>query len=129
MIRMGSQILIVEDDASLRQAIAEYLARQGFRVDCASEREEAEALITFVEYQLIITDLSLTPFGLDGFGVMDFTWNRSPRPKVVVLTGCSEPTLECESQFRGVDVYLKKPQPLRKVSDIVHDLIGSGAAV
>ena len=126
---MGSQILIVEDDASLREVLAEYLSRQGFRVDCASEREEAEALMTYVDYQLVITDLGLTPFGLDGFGVMDFTWNRSPRPKVIVLTGNEEPSVEYESQFRGVDVYLRKPQPLRKVGDIVQDLIGSGAAV
>lgn len=126
---MPKRILVVEDDLPLTQAIANYLARQGFLVDSASEREEAEALMTYVDYELVITDLSLTPFGCDGFDVMEFTWNRTPRPKVIVLTGREDPAIKYEAQFRGVDAFLTKPQSLERLNQVVQSVVGCGAAL
>lgn len=118
------RILLVEDDHQLRAALAKHFAKEGFTVDCAGEREEAEALMSCVDYTLLITDLGLTPFGLNGFDVLESTRDRYPRPKIVVLTGKGNAAVESEAKFRGVDVFLTKPQSLKSISEIVGKLLG-----
>ena len=122
---MQQRILLVEDDYQLRAALAQHFTKQGFRVDCAGEREEAEALMSCIDYTLLITDLGLTPFGLNGFDVLEFTWNRYPRPKIVVLTGKGNAAVESEAKVRGVDVFLTKPQSLKCISEVVQKLLGT----
>lgn len=122
---MANRVLVVDDDVALGRALAEHLSNEGFRVDCACEREEAEAMMSFVPYELLITDLCLTPFGCDGLEVLDFTWHRTPRPKVIVLTGSCDPLVEYEALFRGGDLFLRKPLPLQRVAEEARRMVGT----
>ena len=56
---MDQRILVVDDEATILFAMKEYLSGGGFTVDCAAEREEAQALIANVSYCAVIADLRL----------------------------------------------------------------------
>jgi len=121
---MSERILIVDDDAMLAEALAEFLSGQGYEIHCATEREEAEALLAHHSYALVITDLALSPLGLSGIDVLDCIADRATRPKVIVYSGHVDPELTSRLEHHGVDAFLQKPQPLLEVAKVAACLLG-----
>lgn len=121
---MKHRILIVEDEQVLADAMREFLLCEGYDVDCAAEREEAEALLAHYNYSLVITDLALSPLGLSGVNILDILADQAKRPKVIVYSGQPVPDLESLLGSGRADVFLQKPQSLEKVARIARDLIG-----
>jgi len=65
----SKHLLLIEDEASLREAIAEQLADHGYEVDQADTGEAAVARLADFAYDIIITDLRLP--GIDGSAVVE----------------------------------------------------------
>jgi DNA-binding response OmpR family regulator len=124
---MNHRILIVEDEQLLAEAMKEFLSSAGYDVDCAAEREEAEALLAHYSYALVITDLALTDLGLTGVDILDNLADQAKRPKVIVYSGHPGPDLESQLASHGVDVYLQKPQPLGELVRVASQLLGCSA--
>ncbi|MGO8796538.1 MAG: response regulator [Candidatus Sulfotelmatobacter sp.] len=124
---MCERILIVEDELMLAEALNEFLSLEGYEVHCASEREEAETLLSHHAYSLVITDLALSPLGLAGVDVLDCIADRSIRPKVIVYSGHVDPELTAQLEPHGVDVILQKPQPFVEVARVAACLLGHPA--
>jgi len=55
----GRRILVVEDEASLAEVVAEVLQTQGHRVDTAGDGRTAKSMISRARYDLIISDLKM----------------------------------------------------------------------
>src|ERR1700726_3500544 len=77
MTAISKHLLLIEDEASLREAIAEQLADHGYEVDQADSGEAAIARLADFAYDIIITDLrlpglgrsrALTPIVVPGYG-------------------------------------------------------------
>jgi len=120
---MSHRILIIEDEPALASLMKGLLASQGYRVDCASEREEAEALLGHYPYALVITDLALSPLGLSGVDILDSLADQAQRPKVIVYSGHAGPELASHLGSHLVDVFLRKPQPLKEIARIAACLL------
>src|SRR5579863_7423045 len=120
---MSHRILIVEDEHLLAEAMKEFLSSAGYDVDCASEREEAEALLAHYPYSLVITDLALTALGLTGVDIVDSLVGQARRPKVIVYSGHPDPDLESHLASHGVDAFLQKPQPLGELVRVAWELL------
>ncbi|HEY5648441.1 MAG TPA: response regulator, partial [Nitrospiria bacterium] len=104
--------------------IRDYLDLMGFRVDCAGEREEAEALILHTRYDLMILDLGLTGVhGREGFEVIRLIKERSPQCPIVLMTANVTPGLELESRRLGADHFLQKPAPLSVILRVANTLL------
>ena len=56
----GFRLLVIDDEDSIRFAMKEYFEVHGYRVDCAREAEEAEALLAHLRYDVVIADLQLS---------------------------------------------------------------------
>src|SRR6266851_5650627 len=69
MADIQKHLLIVEDEAPLRQAIAEQLTDRGYQVEQADSGEAAVARLSDFAFDIIITDLRLP--GLDGSTVLE----------------------------------------------------------
>jgi len=67
---MDKHILIVEDEAALREVVAERLAERGFHVEQAASGEDALARIGNFAFDIVITDLRLGG-EVDGSRVLD----------------------------------------------------------
>jgi DNA-binding response OmpR family regulator len=117
---MRGRVLIVDDEETTRDAISEYFQAQGYEADSAREAEEAEALLTHVRYDAIVSDLRLTRIhGAEGLEIVAYVKERCPWTRIILLTAHATPELEIEALRRGVDYVLTKPQPLARLVEVV----------
>jgi DNA-binding response OmpR family regulator len=120
------RLLIVDDEAAIRFALSEYFRENGWAVDAASEKEEAEALLSCTEYAVVIADLRLTGiYGVEGLDIIQLSRHLRPETRVVLLTGNGTPELEAEARRRGADAFLHKPLPLPQLEAVVASLFGA----
>jgi len=114
---MKRRVLIVDDETSLLFAARQYLTDIGFEVDCAQEWEEAQALLANVSFDVVITDIRLTPLqAAEGLRVIDFIRHRRPGVPVIVLTAHATADVEREARRLGADAIFHKPIPLPKLA-------------
>lgn len=110
----------MDDEETTRDAISEYFQAQGYEADSAREAEEAEALLTHVRYDAIVSDLRLTRIhGAEGLEIVAYVKERCPWTRIILLTAHATPELEIEALRRGVDYVLTKPQPLARLVEVV----------
>jgi len=122
-------LLVVDDEESICFSMREYFSQHGFKVDTASEIEEAEALIKATDYRVIIQDLRL---GMnrdpDGIEIIKLVHKRNPETRIVVLTSYGSKEVEEAARQAGADAFLRKPKPLSQVAQVVQGLIESPRA-
>lgn len=119
------RVLIVDDEEPVLLMAAEYFQLYGCVVDCARELEEAQALLSYKRYELVIADLRLTGFGgVEGLTIIDDIRERCPWTRIILWTAYGTPEVEQEARRRGVDAFLLKPQPLPRVVQIGFGLLG-----
>jgi DNA-binding response OmpR family regulator len=120
----AGRLLIVDDEAAIRFALSEYFRGNGWAVDSAAEKGEAEALLASREYAVVIADLRLTGLhGVEGLDIIQRSRRLRPQTRVVILTGNGTPELEDEARRRGADAFLHKPLPLIQVEAVVDSLV------
>src|SRR5215510_2678728 len=78
-------VLLVEDEAPLRLAVAEQLADRGYQVVQAESGEAAVTKLADFAFDIIITDLRLP--GIDGSAVVEAAVARYPEIIAIVVTG------------------------------------------
>ena len=121
---MGQRILVVDDEATILFAMKEYLSGGGFTVDCAAEREEAQALIANVSYSAVIADLRLLGSDSgDGLDVVQSARERSRHTRIVLLSAYATPEIEARARSHGADVVLRKPRPMKEIDHCVRLLL------
>ena len=84
MAENAKHLLLVDDEAALREAIAERLADHGFVVEQASNGEDALARLADFAYDIIVTDLRLP--GVDGRAVLESALERYPDIIAIIIT-------------------------------------------
>jgi len=121
------RLLVVDDETAIRFALCEYFTKQGWTVDSAAEKEEAEALLACTEYAVVIADLRLTGiYGVEGLDIVRSSRQLRPETRIVLLTGNGTPEIEAEARRRGADAFLQKPLPLSQLEAVIASLVGEG---
>lgn len=108
------RILLVEDTPDLAEAIIERLRADGHAVDWLTDGEQANKLLSYQEYRLVILDLGLPK--LDGMGVLSQLRQRQDKTPVLILTARSGIDDRVDALDLGADDYLVKPVDLRELS-------------
>jgi two-component system response regulator PhoP len=101
------RILLVEDEAPLRETLAARLKRDGFAVDAASDGEEGQYLGREVPFDLAIIDLGLPK--LSGMELVKSLREDGQRYPILILTARSSWQDKVEGLKYGADDYLVKP--------------------
>src|SRR5262245_24406531 len=114
-------LLLVEDEAPLRQAIAEQLSDRGYHVEQAESGEAAIARLADFAFDIIITDLRLP--GVDGSAVIEAAVARYPDIIAIVVTGYGTVKDAVEAIKRGASDFVSKPF---QIDELLHVL---GSAV
>jgi len=102
---MGN-ILIVEDDPSIRKLVRVNLVKRGYTVSEAEDSHQAIALFQEVPVDLVLLDLMLP--GLSGVDVCTWIRARSDVP-IIVLSARLEEDLKVAALDAGADDYVTKP--------------------
>src|SRR5215813_3521994 len=110
-------VLLVEDEAPLRGAIAEHLADRGYQVEQAESGEAAIARLADFAFDIIITDLRLP--GVDGSAVIEAAVARYPDIIAIVVTGYGTVKDAVEAIKRGASDFVSKPF---QIDELLHVL-------
>ena len=110
-------LLLVEDEAPLRQAIAEQLGDRGYQVEQAESGEAALAHLADFAFDIIVTDLRLP--GIDGSAVIEAAVARYPHIIAIVVTGFGTVKDAVEAIKRGAWDFVSKPF---QIDELLHVL-------
>jgi two-component system response regulator HydG len=114
------RVLVVDDDESHAEAVAESLERVGYECVVATSGREGLRLIEEQNFDIVITDLIMDQVG--GLEVLAKAKRELPDAEVVILTGHSTVKTAVTAMQAGATTYLTKPldiNELRTVADKV----------
>jgi DNA-binding response OmpR family regulator len=117
---MARTILVVDDEPTLRETLAEQLEADGFRVITAADGREALALFREHRPELVILDLMLPE--LSGVEVCRILRQESGVP-ILMLTAKSSEIDKVLGLELGADDYVTKPFSLRELSARIRALL------
>jgi two-component system OmpR family response regulator len=125
-IKCDMRILIVEDDQVLADGLKHSLMQSGYAIDLVTNGLDADQILSYQNYDLIVLDLGLPKLG--GFEVLKRLRAKNNKTPVLILTA----TDSIESRVNGLDLgaddYLSKPFNLAELEARVRALIRRGQA-
>ncbi|MGA3163137.1 MAG: PAS domain S-box protein [Verrucomicrobiota bacterium] len=103
----GELVLVVDDEAHVREVIQQLLEKHGYRVATAAEGSEAMKFFTQhrAEIKAVVTDLMMP--GMDGAALIRALRHLDPRLPILIMTGMGEQTDIKGIQSLGLPVLLK----------------------
>jgi len=107
MTDVPKHLLLVDDEAALREAIAERLADHGFHVVQADSGETATARLAEFAFDVVVTDLRLP--GIDGRQVIETALERYPDIVAIVITGYGTVKDAVDAIKQGAADFITKP--------------------
>lgn len=100
------KVLLVDDEPTLREPLAEYLGGQGFAVEEAESAAAARAALTAETFDIVLLDIMMP--GEDGLSLCRHLVETHALP-VIFLTARGEPTDRIVGLELGADDYVVKP--------------------
>lgn len=120
-----AHILVCDDEADVREMLAEYLGRRGFRVSAAANAVELRATMEANRPDLILLDINMP--GEDGLSVLR-SLGGDDAPAVIMLTAAGEVVDRVVGLEMGADDYLGKPVDLRELTARIKAVLRRRAA-
>ncbi len=124
---MPVSVLVVDDEAVIRDTLAEFLTGEGFAVATAATGEAAVKLATGRAFDVCLCDLHLPK--MDGLEVLAQLAARSPDTAVVLVTAYGTVETAVEAFQSGAADYLMKPVILTEVATKVRRLVAQREVV
>ena len=101
------RVLVVDDEASIRDLLSKTLALAEYDVDLAPDGRTALERLRVIAYDLLIIDLKMP--GVDGLAVIREARRLKTDLPVIIITGYSTEASAIEAVNLGVSGYLTKP--------------------
>ncbi len=123
----GVHILVVDDEASIRQMLHRFLSRRGWTVSMAGSGEEALALFEAVTTKpdLVILDVGMP--GMGGIRCLEALRALDPQVRVLIATGYGLEEVSESARRLGAVGVLSKPYELKqltqRIRSLLHDVV------
>ncbi len=117
MTQSKGRILVVDDEANAREALAELLADEGYETATASDGHKAVPLLATFEPEVVLTDLKMP--GMDGLALLERVRSERPHAACVVMTAFGTIETAVAAIKAGAENYLTKPLDMDAVSALV----------
>jgi two-component system cell cycle response regulator CpdR len=118
-----AQILLAEDDESLRRFLAAALAKAGHQVSDFGDGTQAFACLKDVRFDLLLTDIVMP--GMDGIELAKRAAEMDSRLKIMFITGFAAVALHPSSRAPKQAKVLSKPFHLREIVQEVERMIAA----
>jgi DNA-binding response OmpR family regulator len=112
-------VLVVEDEAVLRVAVAKMLRKQGFSVLEAADGTEALTLFRVYKDEIAVVLLDVTLPGAPAPDVLSEVRNVSPATSVIVTSAYGKNTVDAFFSGTTVDLFIRKPYQLADLVTLV----------
>ncbi len=114
---MSKRILVVDDEATIRNSLVEALVADGYEVDAAETGEEALARTHTGEYDLLLTDLKLP--GVSGLEILKALRNQGRGTPVIMMTAYGDVDTAVDAMRHGAYDFIAKPFKLSTIKNQV----------
>jgi DNA-binding NtrC family response regulator len=119
---MPKHILLIDDEAPIREILVQTLKTKGYRISEAASAAEAESLVQRDPPDLVISDLQLEES--DGLTMLAQFKAARPALPVILLTGVLfDREVVRDTLSKLVTSYLPKTTPLAKILEEVHRVL------
>jgi DNA-binding NtrC family response regulator len=106
-MKRSGRILVVDDEANARTALAELLRDEGFEVETAADAFKAIGKYEAFTPQIVVTDLKMP--GMDGIELVRKLRGEEDPPSVIVMTAFGAVSSAVDAMRAGAAEYLTKP--------------------
>jgi excisionase family DNA binding protein len=117
-----ARVLVVDDEATIRDLLSKTLALAEYDVDLAPDGRTALERLRIIPYDLLITDLKMP--GVDGLAVIREARRLKADIPVIIITGFSTEASAIEAVNLGVSGYLTKPFRVPRVLAVAAKALG-----
>ncbi|WP_322846344.1 sigma-54 dependent transcriptional regulator [Pseudomonas sp. B33.4] len=114
---MGIKVLLVEDDRSLREALADTLLLAGHDYHAVGCAEDALTAVGREAFSLVVSDVNMP--GMDGHQLLALLRARQPQLPVLLMTAHGAVERAVDAMRQGAADYLVKPFEPRALLDLV----------
>lgn len=111
------QVLVVEDEATLRIPLCDYLESKGAKVTAASTGSEGIEALLKRDFDLVVTDVRMP--GADGFEVMARAHRAEAKPAVVVMTAYADVDTAVRALREGAFDFIVKPFAFAQIDAVL----------
>lgn len=119
---MMKTVLVIDDDAAIRDLTCRLIERRGYKVLSAADGPEALDLVARERVDLAILDVMMPE--MNGFETLTRMRDRGHRFPVVMLTAHDSDQALMQGYEAGADYYLTKPLKPTALANIIDYLIG-----
>jgi two-component system, NtrC family, response regulator PilR len=114
---MNPKILVVDDEASMREFLEIFLGKEGYQITTAPGGREAVGYLESHPFDLVITDLRMPD--MDGLAVLKKAKAVDPSLPVLMITAYASPETAVEAMKEGALDYVTKPFNVEAVRLVV----------
>jgi two-component system phosphate regulon response regulator OmpR len=123
-------IIVVEDEATQRQLLVDYLDKQNFRVSAADGGGALRRLVERELPELVLLDVGLP--GEDGFALARWLREKSSRIGIIMVTAAADTVDRVVGLETGADDYIGKPyeprELLARIKSVLRRVTGQPSA-
>lgn len=120
---MAEQILVVDDEPSIRQMLGRVLSDEHFQVEMAGTVLEALKRLEVTSFDLAIVDLFLPD--INGLNLAEAIRMLDPQTPVILMTAYGAPSFEIMASHPAISYYVHKPFTLERLLEVVHQVLPS----
>jgi two-component system nitrogen regulation response regulator NtrX len=124
---MSHRVLIVDDEAGIRQALKQVLEYEDLQVRVAASGGEAISVYSEFKPQLVFLDVKMA--GLDGLETLTRLRDLDPRAQIVMISGHGTIATAVEATQRGAFDFLEKPLDTDRLLLTVRNALAHGELV
>jgi DNA-binding NtrC family response regulator len=114
-------ILVVDDDASVRDFLERLFRKNGYEVDTAASGEAALKLAETRSYDVVVTDIKMP--GVDGLEVLKHFKEQDPLVQVIMITGYASQETAIKALNMGAFYYILKPVKNDELKQVVKNAL------
>ena len=121
-----ANILVVDDENSMREFLEIMLHKEGYRVATAASGGEAIDLLKKSDFDLVITDIRMKE--IDGLEVLKKCKELHPTTIVIMISAYASTSTAVEAMKWGAYDYLPKPFKVREIKAVIRDALETAEA-
>ena len=108
-----ANILIIDDEKSIRKTLSEILSYEGYKIDEAGDGEEGLKKFSEKSYDVVLCDIKMPK--LDGIEFLDRSKEINPDVPVIMISGHGNIDTAVEAVKKGAFDYISKPPDLNRL--------------